>query len=348
MLEVLFLESDNLRKEYIINSLKTCDCNIMLCSLEDEKKTLENILKEKTYHFVFSIDYISSVAVVCDKSGTKYVSWVYDHAALLQDLGNIGVYTNYVFINEYSLYEKFVNDGLKTIYFLPVTLPDDNRMYEQYICFMYTILFKSGELEIFDAIQCLEETRRRNGNRYWVSMMNECFKEYGDIKKSYIDEIYHLLASEKKPFFSLKDQLTFYIDGLLRRKDKDISWEVFTWYKRNFTSELLGIFWEFYCLAIFVNISIEELHRDTKRNQSSLLQYESMNEMCRVFLQTVFYLRRIEYDIVLGEEREIFTYIDEMGLSEIALKHIVDKSQIFDKEKVREKLQKIRRKYRNE
>lgn len=70
---------------------------------------------------------------------------------------------------------------------------------------------------------------------------------------------------------------------------------------------------------------------------------------CAVFfLQTVFYLRRIEYNIVLGEEREIFTYIDEMGLSEIALKHIVEKSQILNKEKVKMELQKLGRKYRNE
>ncbi|WP_342758476.1 hypothetical protein [Kineothrix sedimenti] len=50
----------------------------------------------------------------------------------------------------------------------------------------------------------------------------------------------------------------------------------------------------------------------------------------------------------MGEEREIFTYIDEMGLSEIALKHIVEKSQILNKEKVKMELQKLGRKYRNE
>lgn len=348
MLEVLFLKSNNLREEHMISSLKACGCNISQHFLADSETRMERILKERTYHFVFSIDYSPSIALACNESGTKYASCIYNAMALQQDLGNIGFYTNYVFADEYSLYEQMSNAGLETIYFLPITASDDTGIHEQYTRLMYPILFKEGELEIFDTIQCLEAIRRKNGNHHWIPMMIQCFREPGEVKEAYAAEIYRLMEDEKELIFFLRDQLTAYMNRLLKQKNKDIGWEAYTWYKRNITSEMSGIFWEFNCFAVFIEISLEELHNERGRKQSSLLQYESMEEMCQVFLQTVFYLRRIEYDIMSGEEKEIIAYIDGRGLSETALKHIVTKAKIFNKEKVIMELQKLRRQYKDE
>ncbi len=353
MLEILFLESNNVRKEYIMSSLRACDCNIKLYSFMDEKRELKDILKEKIYHFVFSIDYFSSIALACDEFGAKYVSWVYDHSTLQRNLSHAGVYTNYIFVSEYSLYEKLIKDGFRTIYCFPVTAPDDLGMYEQYIRFMYSILFKEGELEVFDYLRRMEEIREINGNRYWVHMMNKCFVEPENIEDSYVDTIYELQATEREFAFSLKRELTSYIDGMLKKKDKNSDWEIFTWLKKNFISELFGIFWEFYCLTDFVILSLDARRGDTGKGESSLLTYNSMDEMSRVFLQTVFYLRRLEYDLVPEGEREgfakeFFAYTDKWDLSGKVLKHIVEKAQIFDKQKVNIELSRLRREYRDE
>ncbi len=349
MLEVLFIESDNLRMEYILSKLETCDCNVLQYSAKISFDDLKAALQEKTYHFVFSIDYIVLAAQVCNESGTKYVSWVYEESTLFQDSGNIGLYyTNYVFIHDYQLYKELINEGYKTIYCLPLTEPDNVQAYEQYIRFMLTLLFKEGELGVFEAIKELEKARKENGSRCWIRMMNQCFRNLNRISESAAEEIYCLMAREKNPTFYLREQLVSYIDGLIAQKYINICSEIVTWYNRNLTCELRAHCWEFNYLLTFLNISLEEMRNSKEGDMPSILCYESMREMERTYLQTVFYLRRIEYDITQEDEREILNYIDQRGLSEIALEHIISEAQIFDKEKVRKGLRELKRKYEAE
>ncbi|WMC93879.1 DUF3880 domain-containing protein [Kineothrix sp. MB12-C1] len=348
MLEVLFLKGDFPEERQVLNQLKLSDCNIVIYSWDGDEEKLGRTLREKTYHFVFTVNYISLVAGVCKKISTKYVSWVYNAFLLLDDLRNIGEYTNYIFLNDNALYKDFVARGCKRIFFLPLGEVEDIRNYGYYIQFMFSVLFKEGELDVFDAMQRLEAVRKRNDNRCWIQEINSCFKDYRNIKSTTTDEIYYLMKEEKEATFFLKGKLIDYINRLLKDKDINILLEIIMWYNRNYSGELHASCWEFTCLLIFLNISIEEMSKNNGVGISSILQYDSLEEICHTYLQTVFYLRRIEYDIDLGEEKEILCYIAQERLSETALEYIIKEARIFDKSKVNKRLQELRRQYGNE
>lgn len=358
MLRILMIESNHLMEEYIKGQFEANDCKVEVYQgafhkenrkEEDFKKKLEESLKKDIYHFVFSIGYHSLISSICSSCGTKYAAWIYDNAAFLNEVDNLGDYINFVFLSDYSLYQQLANQGRRSVYYLPLEVSGgDVNNYEQYIKFMNTILFKEGELEIFETILQLETVRRRNDNRFWIHEMNACFRDYSQIKESTADDIYELMRREEKFVHRLKMQLINYLNSLFKMQYRNILSEIMVWYRRQFTSELRGICWEFTCLLIFLNISLEEMYVTGELEYPSILQYGGIEDICHTYLQTVFYLRRMEYEIEPENQEEILLYMEQRKLTEIAVEHMIREGRIYDKEKVRKQLLELRGNYRNE
>lgn len=89
---------------------------------EMAEKLVSKILKNK-YEFLFSTNFISTVALACNACRIKYVSWCYDspQAALYSKL--ISYPYNYVFIFDKEAYWDLKNKGAETVYYLPMAAP---------------------------------------------------------------------------------------------------------------------------------------------------------------------------------------------------------------------------------
>lgn len=88
---------------------------------EIEKELLSLVNKEKI-SLIFSYNYIPVVSITIKDTDVKYISYVYDSP-------NIALYTysiiypcNYVFIFDYAVYEELRKGGIKTVYYLPLSV----------------------------------------------------------------------------------------------------------------------------------------------------------------------------------------------------------------------------------
>lgn len=82
--------------------------------------TFKTDIQKKSPDFVMSFNFFPIISGVCNEVGIKYVSWVYDNPAV-----NLYSYTlinscNYVFLFDSQMYETFADQGIKTVYYLPM------------------------------------------------------------------------------------------------------------------------------------------------------------------------------------------------------------------------------------
>lgn len=88
---------------------------------EIQKEILEFVTKEDI-SLIFSFNYTPVVSIAIKDTKVKYISYVYDSP-------NIALYTysiiypcNYVFIFDYAVYEELRKGGIKTVYYLPLSV----------------------------------------------------------------------------------------------------------------------------------------------------------------------------------------------------------------------------------
>ena len=88
---------------------------------EVQKEILEYVTKEDI-SLIFSYNYVPVVSIAIKDTKVKYISYVYDSP-------NIALYTysiiypcNYVFIFDYAVYEELRRGGIKTVYYLPLSV----------------------------------------------------------------------------------------------------------------------------------------------------------------------------------------------------------------------------------
>lgn len=91
---------------------------------EIEKELLDFVNKEDI-SLIFSYNYVPVVSIAIKDTKVKYISYVYDSP-------NIALYTysiiypcNYVFIFDYAVYEELRRGGIKTVYYLPLSVHTD-------------------------------------------------------------------------------------------------------------------------------------------------------------------------------------------------------------------------------
>ncbi len=88
---------------------------------------LECKIADKNPDIVFSFNFFPVIALVCKKTQTKYVSWVYDCPFIMLYSYTIIFPTNYIFLFDKEQYLEFHNNGINTVYYLPLAC-DAKRM----------------------------------------------------------------------------------------------------------------------------------------------------------------------------------------------------------------------------
>lgn len=89
-------------------------------SAKDQLVLLSNVLKEKRYDFVFTINFFPVISEVCNIFKTLYVSWIVDSPVMELYSHSIRNIWNRVFIFDYALYEEFYSENPKCIFYLPL------------------------------------------------------------------------------------------------------------------------------------------------------------------------------------------------------------------------------------
>lgn len=84
------------------------------------EENLARIIEREKPDFMFSFNYFPVIALVGKATQTKYVAWIYDNPLVILYSYTIIFPTNYVFVFDKTEYNKFRNNGINTIYYLPL------------------------------------------------------------------------------------------------------------------------------------------------------------------------------------------------------------------------------------
>ncbi len=127
-MKVLFLNWNGYGNEDIISSLKTMNVELIVypfdAHTDSDDKEFQDLfaqeLKKSLPDVVLSYNYFPVISKVCNGEGVKYAAWVYDCPVV-----NLYSYTlinkcNYVFLFDSKMYQTFVSQGIKTVYYLPL------------------------------------------------------------------------------------------------------------------------------------------------------------------------------------------------------------------------------------
>lgn len=207
---------------------------------------------------------------------------------------------------------------------------------------IFSIIFQEGELEIFDTIQKLATQRTKYGDNCWHQNINLFIKHPEKIEEEAVNKTFFLMKEERQHFFCLKNQLMDYINLLLKQKTISAWNEIVIWYNRKYSNELVAIFWEFDCIHTILNVYLEELQLYYRTGDlPKIIQYDSINIICKVYFETIFFLRRIEYGISSENDEKIIYDIQIGNRSKIFLKYIAQKAQVNNMEKIENFLQEL-------
>lgn len=89
---------------------------------------LADIVRQQNPDFVFTFNYFPVIAQACKKNDVKYVSWVYDSPVVLLYSYTIIYPTNYIFVFDSDTYLEFHDQGINTVYFLPMAANPDRLL----------------------------------------------------------------------------------------------------------------------------------------------------------------------------------------------------------------------------
>lgn len=127
-MKILFLDSPAFAKEDLLEAFTECGIEYTLFFHEayhqrsdaGYEQAFDTAVSKETFDFVFSFNYFPILSNCCRRHCLKYVSYVYD-----SPLVSLYSYTlindcNYVFLFDKTLYLKFKNAGIDTVYYLPL------------------------------------------------------------------------------------------------------------------------------------------------------------------------------------------------------------------------------------
>lgn len=182
---------------------------------EIEKELLELVNKENI-SLIFSYNYVPVVSIAIKDTKVKYISYVYDSP-------NIALYTysiiypcNYVFIFDYAVYEELRKGGIKTVYYLPLSIHSER--------IEKTLAKKpasSGTQKFKHDISFIGSLYNEKHNFYERIM--EALGDKNDYIKGYLDSI---VSAQAKLYGS------FFIPQMLTKEIMDVLLEVFPYPQR--------------------------------------------------------------------------------------------------------------------
>ena len=174
-MRILYFSWGEGNKKTAIDSMKelgydVCELSIPFKSYDFDSEFMESLdssiteREEKTEPFfaVFSFNYLPDVSRVCENRGLKYISWVYDSPHLTLQSKTLSNGCNEVYLFDYALYEKYSNEGIKTVRYLPLPAriieyneESSQNRYEHEITFLGN--FYDGESDQYGQITTLPE-----------------------------------------------------------------------------------------------------------------------------------------------------------------------------------------------
>ena len=83
---------------------------------------LSKYIMDNGIDIVFSFNYYPIVSYVLKDTNVKYISYVYDSPHIAVYTYSIIFPCNYVFLFDYGVYEELRNGGIKTVYYLPLSV----------------------------------------------------------------------------------------------------------------------------------------------------------------------------------------------------------------------------------
>lgn len=86
---------------------------------------LVKVIAAGKYDFVFSFNYFPVISIACNACRVKYVSWTFDSPFIQLYSNTVGFPYNYVFIFDRGTCEDLWNQGINTVYYLPMAAPVD-------------------------------------------------------------------------------------------------------------------------------------------------------------------------------------------------------------------------------
>lgn len=144
-MKVLFMEWKSLGQTDLAAELEKRGWEIVYYPFprETESTRLNEQLCEKLiraiagdrFDFVFSFNYFPVISLACNACKIKYVSWTFDSPFIQLYSNTIGFPYNFVFIFDRGTCEDLWNQGIHTVYYLPMAAPagryDTYRISEQ-------------------------------------------------------------------------------------------------------------------------------------------------------------------------------------------------------------------------
>ncbi len=127
-MKILFLEWKSYCVPDMAEALKEAghDVTLATCAEMTDRYSAEfdGFLKEKlrtsAYDAVFTFNYFPIVSRSCNKEHLLYISWVYDNPLVTLFSCTVINPCNRIFLFDYHSYEYFHNQGISTIYYLPL------------------------------------------------------------------------------------------------------------------------------------------------------------------------------------------------------------------------------------
>ena len=103
---------------------------------------LEDVIREKQYDFVITVNYFGAVSDACQKCNVRYVAWTCDSPLISMHHESVFNECNYIFIFDKVNYYTFKAMGVKRVFYLPLAV-NTNRL--------DLLLEESGDLKQYDS-----------------------------------------------------------------------------------------------------------------------------------------------------------------------------------------------------
>lgn len=217
----------------------------------------------------------------------------------------------------------------------------EGHSYHQRVAMVLQQIMDDEEEKFNDLMIELEKVRESQGGRWNIKypqlITEQELCELGNLKRIYAD-------NEKQPTFQLHDQMLKLIDRALQEGGERNYELIISYFYKNTANGLQYMFSDLAYVIAFMRIFL--LERQNKKNYYSVSRFTSHEQLQKCFMQLVFYLRRIERDLPIELQMEIVPYLQKSGLSDIAIKHILQESRVgTNEEKVEMQLFEVMKAY---
>lgn len=127
-MKILFLDSPAFAKQDMLDAFEECGIAYDLFFHEfyndrqnpDFESAFFRAIEGFKYDFVFSFNFFPILSNCCQKSGIKYVSYVYDSPLVALYSCALINSCNYVFLFDKATYETFRSSGIQNVFYLPL------------------------------------------------------------------------------------------------------------------------------------------------------------------------------------------------------------------------------------